>query len=61
MRNKYLCTYIDCINLLYPKGYKLNNYKVLNLINDDLDNLSDSEMNLIKIIKENHGCIKLEK
>ena len=61
MRNKYLCTYIDCINLLYPKGYKLNNYKVLTLINDDLDNLSDCEMNLIKIIKENHGCIKLEK
>lgn len=61
MRNKYLCTYIDCINLLYPKGYKLNNYKVLTLINDNLDNLSDSEMNLIKIIKENHGCIKLEK
>ncbi|GIM31954.1 primosomal protein N' [Paraclostridium bifermentans] len=61
MRNKYLCTYIDCINLLYPKGYKLNNYKVLTLINDDLDNLSDSEMNLIKIVKENHGCIKLEK
>lgn len=61
MRNKYLCTYIDCINLLYPKGYKLNNYKVLTLINDDLDNVSDSEMNLIKIIKENHGCIKLEK
>ncbi|GAA0091596.1 primosomal protein N' [Paraclostridium bifermentans] len=61
MRNKYLCTYIDCINLLYPKGYKLNNYKVLTLINDDIDNLSDSEMNLIKIIKENHGCIKLEK
>lgn len=61
MRNKYLCTYIDCINLLYPKGYKLNNYKVLTLINDDIDNLSDSEMNLIKIIKENYGCIKLEK
>lgn len=61
MRNKYLCTYIDCINLLYPKGYKLNNYKVLTLINDDIDNLSDSEMNLIKIIKENHGCIKIEK
>ena len=28
MRNRYLCTYIDCINLIYPKGYKLNNYKV---------------------------------
>ena len=61
MRNKYLCTYIDCINLLYPKGYKLNNYKVLTLINDDLDNLSDNEINLIKKIKENNGCIKLEK
>ena len=31
MKNRYLCTYIDCINLIYPKGYKLNNYKVVTL------------------------------
>ena len=61
MRNKYLCTYIDCINLLYPKGYKLNNYKVITLINDNTDNLSDNEIKLIKILKENNGGIKLEK
>ena len=40
MKNRYLCTYIDCINLIYPKGYKLNNYKVVYL-NDNLINLEN--------------------
>ena len=30
MKNRYLCTYMDCINLIIPKGYKLNNYKSIN-------------------------------
>ena len=25
MKNRYLCTYIDCINLIYPKGYEIIN------------------------------------
>lgn len=61
MRNKYLCTYIDCINLLYPKGYKLNNYKVITLTNDNLNGLSENEKKIINMIKESKGSIKFEK
>lgn len=61
MRNKYLCTYIDCINLLYPKGYKLNNYKVITLINEKLNDLSENEKKIINALKENKGSMKLEK
>lgn len=61
MRNKYLCTYIDCINLLYPKGYKLNNYKVVTLINDNLDGLNENEKKIINMLKESKGSIKFEK
>ena len=42
MKNKYLCTYIDCINLIYPKGYKVNNYKVVSL-SDEVLNLNENE------------------
>ena len=42
MKNRYLCTYIDCINLIYPKGYKLNNYKIASL-GDEFSNLSIEE------------------
>lgn len=42
MKNRYLCTYIDCINLIYPKGYKLNNYKVASL-GDDFKNLDEED------------------
>ncbi|WP_250673317.1 primosomal protein N' [Paraclostridium ghonii] len=61
MRNKYLCTYIDCINLLYPKGYKLNNYKVITLINEELNDLSENEKKIINALKENKGSMKLGK
>lgn len=61
MRNKYLCTYIDCINLLYPKGYKLNNYKVVTIINDNLDGLNENEKKIINMLKESKGSIKFEK
>ncbi|RDY24883.1 primosomal protein N' [Romboutsia maritimum] len=72
MKNRYLCTYIDCINLIYPKGYKLNNYKVVSF-NDDYENLNQFQLQLIlsnisneekKIIDEiinNKGKIKVEK
>lgn len=61
MKNKYLCTYIDCIDLLYPKGYKLNNYKVIILINENEHDLSESEKNIVDILKENKGKLKLDK
>lgn len=61
MKNKYLCTYIDCINLLYPKGYKLNNYKVITLIDEYEYNLSDIEKQVVNLIKENKGKVKIDK
>ncbi|MGL5757159.1 MAG: primosomal protein N' [Paraclostridium sp.] len=61
MKNKYLCTYIDCINLLYPKGYKLNNYKVITLINDDYKSKNNNENEIISILKENKFKVKFDK
>ena len=61
MKNKYLCTYIDCINLLYPKGYKLNNYKVISLIDNNQYNYSNTEQQIIDDLNENGGKVKLEK
>ena len=46
MKNRYLCTYIDCINMIYPKGYKVENYKSITL-NQDIKNLEEEEFNLI--------------
>ncbi|WP_373598385.1 primosomal protein N' [Paraclostridium bifermentans] len=61
MRNKYLCTYIDCINLLYPKGYKLNNYKVIQLLDIEAENLTQNENEIIKILKKNNNEVKFDK
>lgn len=72
MKNRYLCTYIDCINLIYPKGYKLNNYKVatlgselLNLNIEEfyikLESLNEIQKKIITDIKENKGFLKVDK
>ena len=55
MKNRYLCTYIDCINLIYPKGYKVENYKVL-ILKLDLEDLKS-----IDLIEENLELNKDEK
>ncbi|MGL5347363.1 MAG: primosomal protein N' [Peptostreptococcaceae bacterium] len=72
MKNRYLCTYIDCINLIYPKGYKLNNYKVVSLssdilelsgyeFNEVLSTLNENQINIMNTILESKGKIKVEK
>ena len=72
MRNRYLCTYIDCINLIYPKGYKLNNYKVASLSENILQlnqyefenlvlSLDDTQKEILEIIKSSKGKLKIEK
>ena len=72
MKNRYLCTYIECINLIYPKGYKLDNYKivslsdeVLNLSDDEYENLlltlDDVQREIIYKINQSKGKIKIEK
>ncbi|CEN94398.1 primosomal protein N' [Paraclostridium sordellii] len=61
MKNKYLCTYIDCINLLYPKGYKLNNYKVIKLIDENYTSENKNEQKLIETLKENKNEVRIDK
>ncbi len=65
MKNRYLCTYIDCINLIYPKGYKVNNYKVIYLNKDLIEleniNLNENEKIIIDQIISSKGKIKLDK
>ena len=38
MRNRYLCTFMDCILLLHPKGYKVDSFKEISL-SRELENL----------------------
>ena len=72
MKNRYLCTYIDCINLIYPKGYKLNNYKVISLSDEVLKlekfqfenlilSLDEIQRDIIEKIKNSKGVLKVEK
>ena len=72
MKNRYLCTYIDCINLIYPKGYKLNNYKVISLSDELLKleqnefedlilNLNEIQRDIIQKIEKSKGRLKVEK
>lgn len=69
MKNRYLCTYIDCINLIYPKGYKLNNYKVA-ILNSNIKefdlyeenlNLNENEKLIIEKLLDSKGKIKVDK
>ena len=38
MKNRYLCTFMDCILLLHPKGYKVDSFKEISL-SEELENL----------------------
>ncbi|MBO3444177.1 primosomal protein N' [Clostridium sp. CCUG 7971] len=72
MKNRYLCTYIDCINLIYPKGYKLNNYKVVSLsdkllslsniqFQKVLETLNENQSKVVDEILRSKGKVKVEK
>ena len=72
MKNRYLCTYMDCINLIIPKGYKLNNYKVAKIhhsleknepydLYDLSEHLSENKRFVFNKILDNKGKIKVEK
>ncbi|MBC2577201.1 primosomal protein N' [Peptostreptococcus russellii] len=52
MRNRYMCTYIDCLNLFYPKGYSLETRKIVEIgkIEDEFE-LEDEEMKLINTLR----------
>lgn len=72
MKNRYLCTYMDCINLIYPKGYKLDNYKVVILgeklrgkseamILDEIDSLKEEEKEIVEKLVFGKAEIKVDK
>ena len=72
MKNRYLCTYMDCINLIIPKGYKLNNYKIVTIhpslkdiesyeLYDLSEKLSENKRFVFQKILDNKGKIKLDK
>lgn len=72
MKNRYLCTYMDCINLIIPKGYKINNYKLITLhpslkgidayeLYDLSEQLSDNKKFVFQKVLDNKGSIKLDK
>ncbi|MEG0855062.1 MAG: primosomal protein N' [Terrisporobacter sp.] len=72
MKNRYLCTYMDCISLLLPKGYKVDSFKeislhesLLKLDDEDLylkiDSLSYNKKFIVNKIIENKNIIKAEK
>ncbi len=72
MKNRYLCTYMDCILLLHPKGFKVDSFKEISLSKemeslddkdfyDKIDSLSENRQFIINKIIENKNKIKIEK
>lgn len=53
MRNRYLCTYMDCINVMHPKGINIKNYRVV-YPGEKISRISGAEIyEIIKNLSEN--------
>ncbi|WP_455538455.1 primosomal protein N' [Terrisporobacter sp.] len=72
MKNRYLCTYMDCIALLHPKGFKVDSFKevslsekIQNLKTEDfyekINSLSQNRRFVINKVLDNKNKIKVEK
>lgn len=72
MKNRYLCTYMDCISLLHPKGFKVDSFKEVSLsekiqnLNDEdfykkIGGLSKNKQFVINKILDSKNKIKVEK
>lgn len=59
MRNRYMCTYADCLYLFYPKGYSFETKKIVEIdrIEDEFK-LEDNEKKLINTIHINGDSIE---
>ncbi|MEG0250170.1 MAG: primosomal protein N' [Peptostreptococcus sp.] len=59
MRNRYMCTYADCLYLFYPKGYSFETKKVVQIdtIEDEFE-LETDEKKLINTIRINSDSIE---
>ena len=61
MRNRYMCTYMDCLNLFYPKGYSIESRKVVEIgIIEDEFLLENEELRLINRLRLSSGSIAYE-
>ena len=72
MRNRYLCTFMDCILLLHPKVYKVYSFKEISLSRElenldiesfytKIDSLNKNRKFVINKIIQNKNKIKVEK
>lgn len=60
MRENYICTYMDCINAICPKGIGLENYKAAVLKNAAYEPLSEKESIIIGQLQKS-GLVSIEK
>lgn len=60
MRNRYICTYMDCVNLFYPKGYRLEAKKIIEISSENSDKiyLNDTEINIYDHIKNSRNALE---
>ncbi|OPJ56904.1 primosomal protein N' [Alkalithermobacter paradoxus] len=61
MKEEYICTFIEAIECICPKGFRVDTYKVIKLINDDAKELNEKERNLLNQIRKAKGSITLSK
>ncbi|KXZ39597.1 replication restart DNA helicase PriA [Alkalithermobacter thermoalcaliphilus JW-YL-7 = DSM 7308] len=63
MKDEYLCKFIEAIDCIYPKGYRVNTYKVIHLVNNNFtyENLRFEEKKIIDEILKHKGKISLDK
>ncbi|AHM56770.1 primosomal protein N' [Peptoclostridium acidaminophilum DSM 3953] len=61
MKEDYLCTYMDCISLMYPKGVKFENYKVAKFSGRPHEGkeLSVRAMQVLSELEESKGPVKI--
>ncbi|SHH09776.1 primosomal protein N' [Tepidibacter thalassicus] len=60
MREEYMCTFMDAINCMYPKGVRVDNYKVVKLVKEEFDDLEEREKHVLQELINNKRKIKLE-
>ncbi len=56
MRNKYYCTFIECLNAMKPTGMKFETEYVIQLVNEE-SGLTKKSLEVVKYIKNNDGKV----
>ncbi len=72
IKNRYLCTYMDCISLFHIKGYRVDSFKEVSLSQEltrldenelykTIEGLNDNKKFIINKIIENKDKVKIKK